>query len=165
MKKIYRLIFLLILVSGCSPTGSRNEQISLDEANIRFADHKWKSSVCVGIPLYAQGYVITQQHQGTRVDLKTTNDVYVTYHEYVRDPAGQSFRNYGRLQERDSTSASIFKFDSYVSLAGQNYVDLVGFAGNRMFRIHARKTSGAAENEGAVARSVAELAVRTISKK
>lgn len=165
MKKIYTLVFLLFLISGCACTTTRNVQLSLDEAETNFSDYKWKPVVCIGIPSTVPGFAVTQHRKGTRTDLKTETNVYVIYEEYLRDPTGRSFCNSGQLAELDKISMSIFRFNSYALLAKQNYIDLIGFAKNRMFKIHAWQNPGATENELLVAQRVAELAIETILKK
>ncbi len=153
---------LVIAMRLVSQVTSKVEQIALDAAADRFTNQNWARAVCVGIPNTISGFTVSRHHDGTRTDLKSESNVYVTYEEYTPDPKGRSFRNTGELAELDSPSGAVFKFQSPVAPDSEHSIDLVGFAGDRMFRIHAWQLPDATENELDVALEVAEIAVDTM---
>ena len=113
---------------------------------------------CVGIPKEVQGFKVARYDEGRRVDLYGDNHVNIIYGECVVNPAGKPYGN-GRLVQLDGARDSVFRWESTLDLDSSHYVDLVGFAGDRMFTIHAWQNAGATENEVAVALRVARLAI------
>jgi hypothetical protein len=139
---------------------SSAQPLSLGDATTRLENGKWQPVACVGIPKEAQGFSITRYPECTRVDLKSDSKVYVSYQEFAVNPAGRAYSS-GQLVRLAGAPGSVFRWESYVSLDCAHYVDLVGFAGNRMFTIHARQLPDATEDELAVALRVAALATKT----
>jgi hypothetical protein len=140
------------------------EQVSLDVATRRLVDQHWTPVICVGIPPTISGFAVERYSDGTRADLKSASNVYVIYREYTVDANGRSFRDTGELAELDRPSDGIFRFRYPIALGSEHHTYLVGFAEDRMFRIHAWQVPGATQTEYEVALEIAKLAVATIQK-
>lgn len=184
MRNTLNLLFVLIVcVSGCKKapdkelvdkmveeakvfsTSTVTKEITLSEAKRLLSQERWEQVVAIGIPDTSTGFTISRHHEGTRVDLITDGNVYLIYNEYALSPQGKSFKNSGRISNLNSITQSVFRYKPYANRAKTNYIDIIGFAGDRMFKIHAWQNPNATESEREIAILVGRLAIETINSK